>query len=85
MRGTRLVLILVAIVVSACGLFGPEVHCGPLPGLECSDQVQQIQTVVGRDFPARRVVFIEFTNEDGDATVRLDDGTEVGWGGREPR
>ena len=85
MRGTRLLWIPCAVVVSACEIFGPEVDCGPLPGLECSDQVQQIQTVVGRDFPARRVVSIEFTNEEGDATVRLDDGTEVGWGGSEPR
>ena len=43
--------------------------------------MREITTVVGREFPARRVVFIEFTNEDGDATLRLDDGTEVGWGG----
>ena len=85
MRGTRLLWMLCAIVVSACNLFGPEVDCGPLPGLECDQQVQEIQTIVDRDFPARRVVLIEFLNEDGDATVRLDDGTGVEWGGGDQR
>jgi hypothetical protein len=85
MRGTRLLLTLFAIVVSACDLFGPEITCGPLPGVECDQQVQEIQTIIARDFPARRVVLIEFLNEDGDANVRLDDGTEVGWGGRDRR
>ena len=68
-----------AILVSACNLFGPEVDCGPLPGMECDQQVQQIQTIIDRDFPARRVVFIKFRREEGGATVRLDDGTEVEW------
>jgi hypothetical protein len=74
-----------AIFVSACNLLGPEIDCGPLPGMECDQQVQQIQTIVGRDFPARRVVFIKFRNEEGGATVRLDDGTEVEWQGGERR
>lgn len=85
MRGTRLLWILFAVVVSACNLFGPEITCGPLPGMECDQQVQEIQTIIARDFPARRVVLIEFLNEDGDAKVRLDDGTEVGWGGSDRR
>ena len=74
-----------AILVSACNLSGPEVDCGPLPGVECDQQVQDIQTIIARDIPARRVVSIEFLNEDGDANVRLDDGTEVGWGGSDRR
>ena len=74
-----------AIVLSACNLFGPEITCGPLPGLECDEQVQEIQTIIARDFPARRVVSIEFANAEGDATVRLDDETEVGWGGSDRR
>ena len=85
MRETRLLSILFAIVLSACDLFGPEISCGPLPGLECDRQVQEIQTIIARDFPARRVVLIEFLNEDGVANVRLDDGTEVGWGGSDRR
>jgi hypothetical protein len=47
--------------------------------MECDQQVQEIQTIVARDFPDRRVVLIEFLNEDGDATVRFDDGTGVEW------
>ena len=85
MRGTRLLSMLFAFFVSACNLFGPEVDCGPLPGVECDQQVQQIQTIVDRDFPARRVVFIKFRSEEGGATVQLDDGTEVEWQGGERR
>ena len=85
MRETRLLWMVSAIFVSACNLFGPEVDCGPLPGVECDQQVQQIQTIFDHDFPARRVVFIKFRSEDGGATVRLDDGTEVEWQGGERR
>lgn len=33
-------------------------------------------------YPNRRVVYIEFLNAEGHATVRLDDGMEIGVGER---
>lgn len=83
MRIRRLSLMLLcASVVGGCdGLFGPQVICGPLEISECEEEVQEIRNTLRPEFPDRRIVFVEFLNENGDANVRLDDGTEVGWGG----
>ena len=71
------------VVVGACDvLFGPEILCGPLEASECGEAVEVIQSTLGREYPNRRVVFIEFVNEEGHASIRLDDGTEIGWGER---
>jgi hypothetical protein len=37
---------------------------------------------MGREYPNRRVVSIAFLNEEGHATVRLDDAIDIGWGER---
>ena len=73
---------LCAAVVVGCNLvFGPQINCGPLGPLKCNQHVEEIQTVLGPAYPDRRVASIDFVNDEGDATVRLDDGSEIGWGG----
>ena len=81
---TRVLMVLSFVVVlGACDLlFGPEIICGPLEAAECGEAVEAIQLTLGREYPNRRVVFIEFVNEEGHASIRLDDGTEIGWGER---
>jgi hypothetical protein len=84
MSATRAAAVaLLAMLLGACdGLFGPPINCGPLEPSACDQAVEEIRAVVIREYPARRIVFIEFVNEDGHANVRLDDGTEIGWGER---
>ena len=64
-----------------CGLW-PEIDCGPLNASECDQAVQAIQETMATHYPNRRIVYIEFLNDEGHATVRLDDGTEIGVGER---
>jgi hypothetical protein len=80
--GQRLFAPLYAIFVAACDVFGPQIDCGPLEASACREAVQMIEATLQREFPTRRVVLVEFLNEDGHANVRLDDGTEIGWGER---
>jgi hypothetical protein len=81
---TRVALVLVcAFVVGACdALFPPQIDCGPLDTAECEAAVDSIVSSVSEEYPHRRVMSIEILNQEGHATVRLDDGTEIGFGER---
>lgn len=79
MRAITAVLFIQAL--SGCGLW-PEVDCGPLDTSECDAAAQEIQETFAVEYPNRRIVSIEFLNEEGHAVVLLDDGTEVGFGER---
>jgi hypothetical protein len=71
-----------AILAGSCNLVaGPQIDCGPLAPWDCDRHVGEIQAMVIAEFPGRRVASIEVANDEGDAMVRLDDGTEIGWGG----
>lgn len=80
--GSRVAALLLMTFASACGLLGPEVRCGPLGDLECERAVTRIVEAVANEYPDRRVVYVEFVNAQGHGTVRLDDGTEIGFGER---
>ncbi len=68
------------VFIGGCNVFGPEVRCGPLSTAECEQKAQEVQRNLSLEFPNRRVVYIEFVNDDAFAIVRLDDGTEIGIG-----
>ena len=69
--------------ISACDLvFAPRIDRGPLEPVDCERAVQEILRTMGREYPNRRVVSIAFLNEEGHATVRLDDAIDIGWGER---
>ncbi len=70
------------VFIGGCNVFGPEVRCGPLSTSECEQEAQEIQRNLSLKFPNRRVVYIEFVNDEAHAIVRLDDGTEIGIGER---
>jgi hypothetical protein len=79
---TRLLLMPYAIVAAGCNLLlGPPIRCLPLAPLDCDRHVAEIQAMLTSEFPDWRAFSIEFANEEGDAMIRLDDGTDIGWGG----
>ena len=70
------------VLIGGCDVFGPEVRCGPLSTSECEQEAQEIQRNLSLEFPDRRVVYIEFVNDEAHAINRLDDGTEIEIGER---
>jgi hypothetical protein len=59
-----------------------QVDCGRLEPAACQARVAEIESVVVGEFPGRRIVWIRIVNDEGHAMVRLDDGTEIGFGER---
>jgi hypothetical protein len=62
---------------------GASIDCGPMSKDACLHEVQQIQAVIDQNFGGGRIVSIMIVSEQGDATVKLEDGTEIGWGIRQ--
>lgn len=75
------IAICIVAATGGCSLW-PEVDCGPLAAAECTRAVDELRERLGREFPNRSVVYVQFINDQGHASVRLDDGTEIGVGER---
>ena len=72
---------LVMVAVTAC-MRGYALECGPLDLVSCDARADEIEVVVTESYPGRTIRSIEILNEEGHATVVLDDGAVIGFGER---
>lgn len=81
MSSRTVIGIAAATLLASCQLF-TSVDCGPMDDAACDARVSEIRAVVEREDPGRSIRSIVIVTEDGEATVILDDGTEIGFGVR---